>query len=173
VAKWNAFVKGRMQGALSTGSSLTLASVSFLAVYREGFETILFYKALLTSAEGGGTAAVAAGIALGGVALVGVYLAITRFGLKIPMRPFFAVTSSMLYYMAFVFAGKGVASFQEGGIVGTTVLEWAPRIPVLGIYPTVESLAVQGVLVLLLIFAIVSLQRHRFCGVQAGGAPVR
>jgi high-affinity iron transporter len=79
----------------------------------------------------------------------------------------------MLYYMAFVFAGKGVASFQEGGIVGTTVLEWAPRIPVFGIYPTVESLALQGVLVALLIFAILWIQRGRIFGVQAGGAPVR
>jgi high-affinity iron transporter len=175
VAKWNAFVKGRLEGALSTGSSFALASVSFLAVYREGFETILFYKALLTSAggAGSGTAAVAAGMALGAVALVGVYLAIRRFGVRIPLRPFFAVTSAMLYYMAFVFAGKGVAAFQEGGLVRTTVLEWAPRIPVFGIYPTAESLALQGLLVALLVFAIVWLQRRRFSGVEQRGAPVR
>src|SRR5438128_3031460 len=80
VAKWNAFVQGRMEEALSTGSGFALASVAFLAVYREGFETILFYKALLTSAgsAGGGSGAgpVAAGILLGGVALVMVYVAI-------------------------------------------------------------------------------------------------
>jgi high-affinity iron transporter len=161
VAKWNAFVKGRLEGALSTGSTFALASVAFLAVYREGFETILFYKALLTSAGGGGTAAVAAGMAVGSVALVGVYLAINRFGVKIPLRPFFAVTSAMLYYMAFVFAGKGIADLQEGGMVRTTVIEWAPRIPVFGIYPTAESLALQGLLVALLLFAIVWLQRDR------------
>ena len=164
VAKWNAFVKARLEGAISTGSSLTLASVAFLAVYREGFETILFYKALLTSAGGGGTAAVAGGMALGAVALVAVYLAIKQFGLRIPLRPFFAVTSAMLYYMAFVFAGKGVAAFQEGGMVRTTVLEWAPRIPVFGIYPTAESLALQGLLVALLLFAIIWLQRRRLVG---------
>src|SRR5256886_9153940 len=56
VAKWNAFVKGRMEEALSTGSGFALASVAFLAVYREGFETILFYKALLTSAGSAGGA---------------------------------------------------------------------------------------------------------------------
>jgi len=81
VAKWSAFVKGRMEEALSTGSGFALASVAFLAVYREGFETILFYKALLTSAGsgGGGSAAgpVLAGIALGVVALVIVYVAIS------------------------------------------------------------------------------------------------
>src|SRR5207247_11300538 len=75
VAKWNAFVKGRMEDALSTGSSFALGSVAFLAVYREGFETILFYKALLTSAGaaqggGGGASAVAAGIAAGAVGLL-------------------------------------------------------------------------------------------------------
>jgi len=165
VAKWNAFVKGRMEDALSTGSSFALGSVAFLAVYREGFETILFYKALLTSAGsaqgGGGTVAVAAGVAAGAIGLVVIYLAINRFGVKIPLRPFFGVTSAMLYYMAFVFAGKGIADLQEGGLVRTTVLDWAPRVPVLGIYPTVESLALQGLLLAALLFAVVWLQRRR------------
>jgi high-affinity iron transporter len=173
VAKWNAFVKGRMEDALSTGSGFALASVAFLAVYREGFETILFYKALLTSASpaggGGGVpgeaaAAVAAGIIAGAVALVIVYMAINRFGVKVPLKPFFAVTSAMLYYMAFVFAGKGIADLQESGLVRTTVVEWAPRIPVLGVYPTVQSLLLQLLLVLLLVIAIVWLQRDRFSG---------
>ena len=163
-AKWNAYVKGRMEDALSSGSSFALASVAFLAVYREGFETILFYKALLTSAGAsagpGATTAVAGGVAAGSVALVGVYLAINRLGVKIPMRAFFAVTSSMLYYMAFVFAGKGMADLQEGGWVGTTVLEWGPRVPLLGIYPTVESLALQGLLLALAVFAVVWVQRR-------------
>src|SRR5204863_9064039 len=108
----NAFVKSRMEGALSAGSGWALASVAFLAVYREGFETILFYKALLTSAGsgaggGGGATAVVGGLLLGGAALVLVYVGVNRFGLKVPLRPFFTITSAMLYYMAFVFAGKG------------------------------------------------------------------
>src|SRR3989454_10536962 len=78
VAKWSAFVKGRMEDALSTGSAFALSSVAFLAVYREGFETILFYKALLTSATGAGTAAVLAGVVVASIALVGVFVAIDR-----------------------------------------------------------------------------------------------
>jgi len=170
VAKWNAFVKGRMEEALSTGSGFALASVAFLAVYREGFETILFYKALLTSAGSavGASAAgpVAAGILLGGVALVIVYVAISRFGMKVPLKPFFAVTSAMLYYMAFVFAGKGIAGLQESGILGTSVVEWAPRIPVLGIYPTVQSLSLQFLLIVLLLVAVVWLHRTRLNGAE-------
>ena len=161
-AKWTAYVKGRMEEALRTGSGFALASVAFLAVYREGFETILFYQALFTSTgASGGTSAVLVGMLAGAVALVAVYVAITRFGMKVPLKPFFGVTSAMLYYMAFVFAGKGVAGMQEAGVVTTTVVEWAPRLPVFGIYPTVQSLALQGVLVLLLVVAMVWLQRNR------------
>jgi high-affinity iron transporter len=169
VAKWHAFVQGRMEDALSTGSGWALSSVAFLAVYREGFETILFYKALLTSAGAGGAgaAAVAAGILAGAVALVVVYVAINRFGVKLPLKPFFAVTSAMLYYMAFVFAGKGIADLQEAGLVRTSVVEWAPRVPVLGVYPTVQSLALQLLLVVFLLVAVAWLQRTRVSSAAA------
>jgi high-affinity iron transporter len=66
--------------------------------------------------------------------------------------------------MAFVFAGKGIADLQEAGLVHTSVVEWAPRIPALGIYPTVQSLSLQLLLVVLLLVAVVWLQRDRFSG---------
>lgn len=150
VAKWNRFVKGRVQDAVSSGSALALASVAFLAVYREGFETVLFYKALFLTGAGS-VFPVIMGMVVGGACLAMVYFAINRWGVKIPLKPFFGVTSAFLYYMAFVFAGKGTAELQEGGVVGTTVLSWAPRIPALGIYPTLESLALQGLLLALLL----------------------
>ena len=155
--KWSAFLKGKMQAALSSGSALALASVAFLAVYREGVETILFYKALLASGGPGDAGAVIAGVALGAVVLVLLYVLLMRLGVRIPMKAFFAVTGALLYYMAFVFAGKGVAELQESRVVGTTVipsLEWL-RVPLLGVYPTVQSLALQGLLVLALLVALV------------------
>jgi high-affinity iron transporter len=155
--KWSAFLKGKMQAALSSGSALALASVAFLAVYREGVETILFYKALLVSGGPGDAGAVVAGVALGAVVLVFLYILLMRLGVRIPMRAFFAVTGALLYYMAFVFAGKGIAELQESRVVGTTVipaLEWL-RVPFLGIYPTVQSLVLQGLLVVLLGVALV------------------
>jgi hypothetical protein len=140
VAKWNSFVKTKVQDAVSSGSAVALASVAFLAVYREGFETVLFYKALMLSGGVGSLFPILAGMAVGTLVLVVVYVAITRFGVRLPLRPFFTVTSAFLYYMAFVFAGKAVAELQEGGLVGTTSVPWAPRLPALGIYPTAESL---------------------------------
>jgi high-affinity iron transporter len=156
VAKWNHFVKGKVQDAVTSGSALALASAAFLAVYREGFETVLFYKALFVAGgTGGSSLAIVAGILIGSIVMVGVYIAINRFGVRIPLKPFFGVTSAFLYYMAFVFAGKGVADLQEGGTIPTTVVEWAPRLPALGIYPTVESMLAQGALVVLALVALV------------------
>jgi len=154
VAKWNRFVRSKVQDALTSGSALALASAAFLAVYREGFETVLFYKALFVAGTGGGAAPVVGGILAGSVVLAAVYIAINRFGVRLPLKPFFAVTSAFLYYMAFVFAGKGVAELQEGSILPTTIVSWAPRLPALGVYPTVESLTAQAILLVLLVVAL-------------------
>ena len=155
VVKWNHFVKSKVNDALTSGSSLALASAAFLAVYREGFETVLFYKALFLTDHGGSGMPIVAGILLGGAMLVGVYIAISRFGVRLPLKPFFGVTGAFLYYMAFVFAGKGVAELQGGGVLPTTIVSWAPRLPGLGIYPTVESLLAQSVLVILLLAGLI------------------
>lgn len=153
--KWNSFVRDKVKSALSSGSRWALAGVAFLAVYREGFETILFYKALLTSGNTGGAVAVVAGLAIGCAGLVVIYLAINLFGMRLPLRPFFAVTGGLLYYMAFVFAGKGVAELQNAGVVGMRPVEWGPRIPALGMYPTAQSMWAQGILLALAGVAVV------------------
>jgi high-affinity iron transporter len=160
-AKWTAFVRGKMQSALSSGSGLALSAVAFLAVYREGFETILFYKALFTSAGPAGGLPVVGGVLAGIVGLVIVYVAINQLGLRVAMKPFFAVTGAMLYYMAFVFSGKGIAELQEARIMPMTVIEGAPRVPVLGVYPTLESLLVQGLLVALALIALAWTMRSK------------
>jgi high-affinity iron transporter len=181
VAKWNRFVRSKVQDALTSGSAFALASVAFLAVYREGFETVLFYKALFVAGGSGASlAAIVGGMVAGGVVMAAIYVAINRFGVRLPLKPLFAVTSAFLYYMAFVFAGKGIAELQEGGLVPTTVLPWAPRVPALGIYPTVESLAVQGLLIGLLVAAllwtfVIEPRRMRVTSVlvpETGGAGV-
>jgi len=153
IGKWNRFVRAQVQDAVTSGSALALASAAFLAVYREGFETVLFYKALLVSGGTGAWGPVLLGMAAGAVVLAVLYIAINRYGVRLPLKPFFAVTSSFLYYMAFVFAGKGIAELQEGGVIGTTVIS-GPRIPALGIFPTMESLGLQALLVLLALVAV-------------------
>jgi high-affinity iron transporter len=156
VVKWSHFVKSKVHDAVTSGSAIALGSAAFLAVYREGFETVLFYKALFISAgPAAGLAPIGGGMLLGGLLLLGVYVAINRFGVRLPLKPFFAVTSAFLYYMAFVFAGTGITELQAGGFVSLTPVPWAPRIPALGIHPTAESLAAQSLLVVLALVALI------------------
>jgi len=163
VAKWNSYVKQKLEVAVTGGSAFALASAAFLAVYREGFETVLFYQALFL--EGNSLhetfLPVTAGIVVGGAALALVYIAINRWGVRLPLKPFFAVTSLFLYYMAFVFAGKGIAELQEGKLVSTTFLIGWPRLPAIGVYPTAESMAAQGLLAALALVALVWIFRPK------------
>ena len=155
VAKWNRFVRSKVEEAVAGGSSLALASVAFLAVYREGFETVLFYKALFVSGGASATLPILVGMAVGAVILVGLFIAIQRFGVRLPLKPFFAVTSAFLYWMAFTFAGHGVAELQAGGVLPTTPVTWLPWAPRMGLYPTIETSLAQGVLLLLALVAVV------------------
>lgn len=157
VKKWQAFVRSRMDRALTSGRALALAAVAFLAVYREGFETVLFYAALFASAGGSATASVGivGGIVVGSLLLGVVYYFMQRYGSRLPLKPFFAVTSALLYLMAFTFAGQGVAELQEAGYLPMTPLNWVPRIPALGIFPTTQTLVLQAGLALALAFSLI------------------
>ncbi len=141
--RWMAFVSAQMQGALRSGRTLALAGVAFLAVYREGVETVLFYGALFgTTDSAAGHLAVAAGLATGAGILALVYVAIRRYGLRIPLKPFFAATGTLLTVMAVSFAGQGVAELQAADWVPATHLN-LPALPALGVFPTVQTLAAQ------------------------------
>ncbi len=153
-AKWQKFIREKVDTALEHGGGKALVLVSFLAVYREGAETALFYQALFH--EGPNVALpLSLGILAGSVALAVIFTLFYRYGVRIPLRPFFAVTSVLLYYMAFVFMGKGIRELQEGNVVPITVISGGPHVETMGIYPSVETLAAQGLLVALLIFAMV------------------
>lgn len=152
-AKWNSFIRGKVTTALQQGGGTALVVVGFLAVYREGAETALFFQALF-SAPDVAPAPIAAGIAVGFVALVGIYLGFHRFGMKLPMKPFFQITSGLLYFMAFVFAGKGVRELQEGDALSITALRGWPQVESLGVFPTMETMLAQGLLLAALGWAV-------------------
>jgi high-affinity iron transporter len=151
-AKWQQFIKAKVTDALNHGGGRALAIVAFLAVYREGAETALFYQALAN--EGSNILLpLLAGIAVGFVALAIIFTLFYKFGVKIPLRPFFGATSVLLYYMAFVFTGKGIRELQEGNAISATFIHF-PTVDWLGLYPTWETLLGQLVLLLLFAFAV-------------------
>ncbi len=152
-AKWQQFIRDKVNSALSNGGSFALAFVAFLAVFREGAEVALFYQALFTRA-GDIVMPVSLGLASGGATLAVIFTLFWWFGVRIPLRPFFAVTSALLYYMALVFAGTGIKELQEANVLSRTTLPGFPHVELIGLYPTVETLLAQGVLIALLLFAL-------------------
>jgi len=152
-AKWQQFIREKVTTALQQGGGKALAFVAFLAVYREGAETALFYQALFD--EGPRVALpIASGIVLGFAALAIIFTLFYRYGVKIPLRPFFSVTSVLLYYMAFVFMGKGVRELQEGNAMPITLIPGFPHVEALGLYPTWQTLLAQLLLLALFVFAV-------------------
>jgi high-affinity iron transporter len=152
-AKWQQFIKDKVTAALQQGGGRALTFVAFLAVYREGAETALFYQALFN--EGPHVALpISLGILAGFVALGVIFTLFYRFGVKIPLRPFFSVTSVLLYYMAFVFTGKGIKELQEGNLIPLSAIRGFPHVEWLGLYPTWQGVLAQLTLLLLFAFAV-------------------
>lgn len=160
--KWSAYIQGQISNSLSSGDSKMLWWTVFLAVYREGAETVLFYLALLFDAKSpAATSMVAAGFVAGLAALIIVYIVIKKFSLKIAIKPFFIATSVIIFYMSVVFVGKGVMELVEGKVFVPTVIDGLPTITWIGFYPYVQSLVPQAVMIVLLIVGILILKNKQ------------
>lgn len=168
-ARWQAYIRDRVQVSLGSGSVAALWSAAFLAVYREGAETVLFYQALLAGADAGGRSAVLGGFGVGTAGLVLLFHLLRSGAARIPIRAFFTVTSLLLYYLALAFAGKAIRELQESGLIGITPATWVPTSELLGLYPTWESVGLQLLLVGAAAFALAYLYliRGRPGGAQA------
>jgi high-affinity iron transporter len=132
-----------------------MLGVSFLVVFREGLETVLFYEALAASSGGAaGVSTLVGGLLAGAVVLAGVYGGIHYLGMRLRIGTFFAVTSAFLYWMAFKFAGDGVRELQAAGTIAETVLRGIPQSPFLqswlGVHPFVETVVAQAILLIAL-----------------------
>ena len=161
---WQAFVRRRVEHAVGRGAMLGLGFLSFVVVFREGFETVLFYEAVGARAVGPtGQSMLLAGFLSGCVALAVLYALLQLTGSKIPMRAFFNITGGLLYFMAFRFAGAGIRELQEAASIPQTPAPWIPDSIALqqwlGLFPYLEPLLLQAVLLALAIFAMLHLYR--------------
>jgi len=153
--KWQAFIQDKVKSSLSSKSIFGLMGISFFAVYREAFEVVLFYQALWLQNENSHHA-VLWGFFAGLGALIVLTLVILRLGLRVPLKYFFGVTGTLLYIVAFIFAGVGIKELQAAGWVPTTPIDFPLQVPVLGIYPTVQTLTAQAIM--LCAFVLTSLK---------------
>lgn len=142
-AGWQAFIQKSLQAVLSRRTLWGLTGLTFISVYREVFETILFYQALWAQAAGNSSDWIMGGFVTGALILAIVAGLVIRFSVKLPLRQFFASTGILLLALSFIFAGKGIAALQEAGTIRQTLMQFN-AIEWLGIYPSQEGLYLQA-----------------------------
>ena len=151
--RWMEFVKAKVWTAATTGSTAALVGVGFTAVYREGFETVLFYQALISFARGL-LGWVLLGALAGVVALGAIGWVIFKAGRKIPVKVFLTTAVTMIMVLSVAFIGNAVRGFQEAALIPVTFLDSLPRLPIFlaqltGWYPTTQTILAQAALSLI------------------------
>jgi high-affinity iron transporter len=150
--RWQAYIRDKLSAALGRQSAVMLFVLAFVTVYREVFETVLFYAALWTEGTG---AYLLAGLGLGIVLLGLVAWIMLRTSTRLPIGRFFAISSGLVAVLAVVLVGKGVAALQEAGVLGITPIA-GPSLDLLGIHPSLQTtlaqLAVVGVIAVSMLY---------------------
>ncbi|ARF15682.1 transporter [Sporosarcina ureae] len=160
VASWNRYISKQMGQAISKGSVLAMASVSFLSVFREGAETIVFYAGIAPKMS---TMKFVMGILLAVVILAIVAVVFMKLSHRVPIHRFFAVATILIYVLAFKIIGVSLHTLQLTNVINTTVQPRLPIIDFIGFYPTNETIMAQlGLLIIILVAAWIRRAGNRF-----------
>jgi high-affinity iron transporter len=149
--KWKDYIRSSVVKSLKGSYRFGLFGLSFIAVFREALETVLFYQALLVQTEN--PIPILLGFLVGLAVLFLIAWSIFYLKKRLPINQFFAFSGTVLLILSFILAGKGVRAFQEAGILPITPVSWIPEISFLGIYPYVETVFTQ-MLLLLAVFGV-------------------
>jgi high-affinity iron transporter len=141
---WQQYIRERSSAALASNSVLSMAVIAFLAVFREGAETVMFYLGIAPSIS---TADLLGGIGLGVGILLVLGIAFMVLGLRVPLRPFFLASSILIYYLGFKFVGSGIHALQVAGALPATPAP-LPANEILGLFPTWQTFIPQLALLL-------------------------
>ncbi len=159
-SQWRAFIQDSVKKSLGKGHLWGLTALAFVAVYRELFETVLFYQALWLQTGDEGREMIVGGFvtAAGGLTLLA--WLVLRFSARLPLRQFFSLSSVLMFILAVVFAGKGIAALQEVGLLSSRHVDF-PSMELLGIYPNLEGLSVQLALIVIALFLVLRRGRRQ------------
>lgn len=146
IQSWNKFINKNITQAISSGSIFTFAFVSFLSVFREGAETIIFYAGIAGKIS---MTQLILGILSAIILLTLFALFFERITSIIPVRTLFLMMSILIFCLAFKILGVSVHTFQVLNQISNTTIEWIPHIQMIGLYPTVETLIPQIILLFL------------------------
>jgi high-affinity iron transporter len=149
---WQDFLAHKADSALAQDTGWAVASLAFLAVFREGAETVLFVNALATT-EGGWSAGLFGGLLAATAGLVVLFYFINLIAQRIPLRPLFIITSAFLFAMGIKFIGEAVQEFQEQALISVTDVKGSNFLSAIGLNPSLEALSIQFLVIL---FALAS-----------------
>lgn len=145
--RWQEYLHEKLTAAMTRRSAWGLFALAFIAVYREVFETVLFYSALAADGNGG---ALLGGFLVAIVLLVVIAWALLRTSARMPIGKFFSWTSAFVAVLAVILMGKGVAALQEAGWIGVSPVDFI-RVDLLGILPTLETLLAQAAILAIIV----------------------
>lgn len=158
--QWQKYIKDNIDKRLESGTLWGLAGLSFIAVYREVFETVLFYQSLLTQSSQTQYSSVAIGFALGVALLALIAWVLVKYSIKLPIAKFFAYTTYLLFALAFVLMGKAVIALQEADIVAISSMPINFDIALLGLKSTWQGFIAQIAVVAIFSFYIFKAKKH-------------
>ena len=156
---WQEYLAHKADHALSQDTVWAVGALAFLAVFREGAETVLFINALAKT-EGGWSAGLFAGLAAATAGLVVLFYFINLIARKLPLRPLFIITSAFLFAMAIKFIGEAVQEFQEQAIISVTEVKGSAFLSAIGLNPSMEALSIQGLVILFALATYSVVQRN-------------
>ncbi|ANU26197.1 FTR1 family protein [Planococcus versutus] len=151
VTAWNQYISKQMNQALSSQSVWSMALLSFLTVFREGAETVVFYMGIAPKMS---TFDFILGIALALVILVAAAFFFAKASKKIPLHLFFGVATVFIYLLAFKIIGVSIHTLQLTNVLPTHIIADLPVINIIGFYPSIETLSAQLVLLVLIVATI-------------------
>lgn len=158
---WIGYIKEKLKTSINKGNLIFIFFLSFLAVYREAFETVLFYQAMLMNTPKTSISYIFLGFIIGSILILLIAYAIIKLQMRLPLNLIFPITGSALYLLSFIFTGQAIRSFQEANIIPTTSLNIIPPIDFLGIYPTLETLLAQSIFIILVVFALIIIRNEK------------
>jgi high-affinity iron transporter len=140
---WQSYISQQTSQALRGGRLFGLAVLAFLAVFREGAETALFYLGMVSNISNTDLL-IGLGLGFGALAVLGFLMVVV--GVRIPMRPFFTVASGLVFYLCFKFVGTGIHALQVAGFLPSGSASYLPTVDIVGLYPTWPSTIAQLIL---------------------------
>jgi high-affinity iron transporter len=151
IGRWNHFIKVKVRHAMVQKNHFGLASIAFIAVFREAIETVLFLRAIWVDSGDQAKLAVGLGVGLTLVGLIVACWAILQFSARIPVRKLFAVSAVVMAVLALILTGKGLHSLQEAGMLSVTTPALHYRFELLGVFPTYETILTQVALLIMMV----------------------